>query len=66
MDSGTGIPREAGDIFEPFVSQKPGGTGLGLAIARKLAREHGGELTASQTPGPLGGACFELLLPPVP
>lgn len=66
MDSGPGIPREAGDIFEPFVSQKPGGTGLGLAIARKLTREHGGELTASRDPGPLGGACFELLLPPVP
>jgi signal transduction histidine kinase len=62
-DSGPGIPegedREA--IFTPFFSQKPGGTGLGLAIARKIAREHGGDLVYFPS-GP-GGAGFELSLP---
>lgn len=61
-DSGAGLPPESLRIFEPFFSQKPGGTGLGLAIARKVAREHGGELVAAG-PSPLGGAAFELTLP---
>jgi len=34
-------------IFEPFYSTKPTGTGLGLAIARRVARDHGGDLRVS-------------------
>jgi len=34
-------------IFEPFYSTKPTGTGLGLAIARRVARDHGGDLWVS-------------------
>lgn len=34
-------------IFEPFYSTKPTGTGLGLAIARRVARDHGGDLRIS-------------------
>ena len=61
-DSGPGIPEGArGNAFTPFVSQKPGGTGLGLAIARKIAREHGGDLVYFESA--LGGAGFELSLP---
>jgi two-component system, sensor histidine kinase FlrB len=61
-DSGPGLPEGAREqLFTPFFSQKPGGTGLGLAIARKVAREHGGDLVyfASE----LGGAGFELTTP---
>jgi signal transduction histidine kinase len=61
-DSGAGLSDEAlGHLFTPFFSQKPGGTGLGLAIARKVAREHGGDLV--YFPSDLGGAGFELRLP---
>ncbi|HTU21661.1 MAG TPA: ATP-binding protein [Gemmataceae bacterium] len=61
-DSGPGIdPALAGRLFTPFATTKPTGTGLGLTIARRVAREHGGELTAADQPG--GGACFTLTLP---
>jgi signal transduction histidine kinase len=61
-DSGPGLSDEAREhLFTPFFSQKPGGTGLGLAIARKVAREHGGDLV--YFPSDLGGAGFELRLP---
>jgi signal transduction histidine kinase len=62
-DSGGGLPADSSRLFEPFFSQKPGGTGLGLAIARKVAREHGGDLISSRDPSPLGGATFKLTLP---
>ena len=61
-DDGPGLAAEAvGELFTPFFSQKPGGTGLGLAIARKIAREHGGDLLYSASD--LGGATFALILP---
>jgi signal transduction histidine kinase len=61
-DSGPGLSDEGLEhLFTPFYSQKPGGTGLGLAIARKVAREHGGDLVYFRSD--LGGAAFELRLP---
>jgi signal transduction histidine kinase len=62
-DNGDGIPPEAlPRIFDPFFSLKEdGGTGLGLAISRRIAHEHGGELTAENLPD--GGARFRLTLP---
>jgi signal transduction histidine kinase len=61
-DNGPGIdPAVADKLFTPFATTKPTGTGLGLTIARKVAREHGGELTVAN--GPAGGACFTLTLP---
>lgn len=61
-DTGTGL---ASDIlprlFVPFTSTKPTGTGLGLSVSRRIARQHGGDLTAANGPG--GGACFTLTLP---
>lgn len=61
-DTGPGIdPLVADRLFEPFVTTKPTGTGLGLNVARRVAREHGGTLTAASRPG--GGTCFTLLLP---
>lgn len=59
-DSGPGIPAEITQhIFDPFFTTKaPGaGTGLGLAIARKLAQNHGGDVTLIPSKS-LGGACF--------
>jgi CheY-like chemotaxis protein len=45
-DWGPGIPEEIRDkIFEPYVTAKPKGSGLGLAVCRRIAREHGAEIT---------------------
>ncbi len=62
-DDGAGIPQSVREnLFAPFVTEKPGGTGLGLPIARKIAREHGGDLLPC-APASLPGAAFELALP---
>jgi len=63
-DSGPGVPpADRERIFERFVrldqDQSPG-TGLGLAIARRIARQHDGDLTCDDTPT---GASFTLRLP---
>ncbi len=62
-DNGPGVPEDCRDrIFEPFFSTKGSqGTGLGLAVTRKIAREHGGDVTVLQ--GPEGGALFRMALP---
>lgn len=61
IDSGRG-PTDAiaGQLFEPFVTDKPEGTGLGLAVAKQIAESHGGSLRWFRD-----GAttCFELDLP---
>ena len=64
-DDGPGIPAaEREHIFERFVRLDPTtpGSGLGLAIARRIAREHGGDLTCD--PSNAGGS-FTLRLPAV-
>ena len=62
-DTGIGIPEDQIDrIFDSFtqaddqINRRFGGTGLGLSISRMLAREMGGEIAASSTPG--NGSCF--------
>jgi signal transduction histidine kinase len=61
-DAGPGLDEaQAGHVFHPYFTTRPGGTGLGLAIARRAAIDHGGTLTAGTSP--LGGATFELRLP---
>jgi signal transduction histidine kinase len=63
-DDGPGIPEKAlPQIFEPFFTTKEAGkgTGLGLSICYGILLEHGGAITASNTPG--GGACFTIDLP---
>jgi two-component system nitrogen regulation sensor histidine kinase NtrY len=63
-DHGKGVPADRREkIFEPYVTTKSTGTGLGLAIARKLAIEHGGDLSVSPEPAPTGGARFIVTLP---
>ena len=54
VDDGPGVPREALErIFEPFFTTKPQGqgTGLGLDIARRLVRQHDGQVEVESRPG---------------
>ena len=63
-DHGRGVADADRDkIFEPYVTTKSTGTGLGLAIARKIAIEHGGELSLGPGRAPTGGARFIITLP---
>jgi signal transduction histidine kinase len=66
-DTGDGIRGEDMDkIFEPFFTTKgpDKGTGLGLFICRDIIAHHGGEITATSTPGK--GTTFRVKLPRIP
>jgi len=61
-DTGAGMnDSEVGSIFRPFYSTKPKGTGLGLPFCRRVADEHGGEITVSTQLGV--GSTFIVTLP---
>lgn len=66
IDQGPGIsPKMQGVLFERFVSDaKSPGLGLGLYLARRIAREHDGDLDVDSTPGV--GSKFRLELPLAP
>lgn len=58
-DSGSGISAEAlPHIFEPFFTTRREGSGLGLAIVRKIAEQHGAQV--SVTSELEHGSCFTL------
>jgi signal transduction histidine kinase len=66
-DDGPGFaPDDLPHVFEPLFRgdrarrANGAGAGLGLAIARRLARAHGGDVTAENRPG--GGAVVTLAL----
>jgi len=61
-DDGSGIPHEIlNRIFEPFFSTSFSGTGLGLFVSKNLARNWGGDIEVSSTPGI--GARFDIIFP---
>ena len=61
-DTGAGIAAEdLQRVFIPFFTTKSKGHGIGLALAHRVATDHGGTLSASNTQE--GGALFTLRLP---
>ncbi len=67
-DRGPGLPRGMEEkIFEPFfraddsLASGVQGSGLGLTLARRIARDHDGDLTARPRDG--GGSIFTFTLP---
>jgi nitrogen fixation/metabolism regulation signal transduction histidine kinase len=61
-DTGTGIAEDdLRNIFIPFFTTKSKGHGVGLALAHRVATDHGGTLSASNSQ--TGGAIFTLRLP---
>jgi PAS domain S-box-containing protein len=61
-DTGPGIaPDILPKLFETFVSSKETGMGLGLPLSKRIAEDHGGNLSAYNLPE--GGACFVIRLP---
>jgi two-component system nitrogen regulation sensor histidine kinase GlnL len=60
-DNGPGVPEALhGNLFDPFVTSKPGGRGLGLALVAKLVRAQDGVIEFSSKPG---ATRFTVLLP---
>jgi signal transduction histidine kinase len=61
-DTGRGMDAQAlGRVGTPFFSTRPAGTGLGVVIARRVARQHGGDLRFASQPG--AGTTATLVLP---
>jgi signal transduction histidine kinase len=61
-DTGAGIPADIlPRVFNPFVTTKgKEGNGIGLAIARRLVRNHDGDITVTSEPG---NTAFTITLP---
>jgi C4-dicarboxylate-specific signal transduction histidine kinase len=61
-DLGDGVPDEAKEqLFNPFVTTKPGGLGLGLSICRSVVEAHGGAIRHQENGA--RGAVFAFTLP---
>lgn len=61
IDRGPGVPHDQREaIFAPFHTSRAAGTGLGLAVCRRVADEHGAQLTVHDRPQ--GGAVFRMTL----
>ncbi|MCH2564564.1 MAG: ATP-binding protein [SAR116 cluster bacterium] len=62
IDNGPGIsPELRENIFDPFVSGKPGGSGLGLALVASVVADHGGLVEVDSAPG---RTVFRINFPP--
>ena len=63
-DNGIGLPHEQRHrLTEPYVTTRAKGTGLGLAIVRKIAEDHGGEITLADRGDEEHGAVVSLIFP---
>jgi two-component system, NtrC family, nitrogen regulation sensor histidine kinase NtrY len=63
-DNGIGLPHEQRHrLTEPYVTTRAKGTGLGLAIVRKIAEDHGGEITLADRGDEEHGAVVTLFFP---
>ena len=61
-DTGPGIADEIlPQLFQPFVTSKPGGMGIGLSISKRIIESHGGEIRVDRSVS--GGARFAFTLP---
>ena len=61
-DNGPGIPKNIqADIFESFLTHRPGGTGLGLSISKRILREHHGDIELVESSPK--GSTFRFWLP---
>ena len=59
-DTGSGIPlAQLQKIFIPFFTTKAKGHGVGLALTHRIITQHGGTLTAANSPE--GGAIFTII-----
>lgn len=59
-DEGTGIaPEDLPHVFERFYTRR-GGVGVGLGVARRIARQHGGDILVASEPG--RGSRFTVVL----
>ncbi|ESQ91050.1 hypothetical protein ABAC460_07405 [Asticcacaulis sp. AC460] len=61
-DTGPGIADDmAAQLFQPFVTSKPGGMGIGLAISKRIIEAHDGAIVVRRNDA--GGATFRFTLP---
>jgi two-component system nitrogen regulation sensor histidine kinase NtrY len=61
-DSGPGLTN-AGNLFVPFYTTKPGGTGIGLVLAQQIAQAHRGSVQLANRTDGQSGCKAELRLP---
>jgi nitrogen fixation/metabolism regulation signal transduction histidine kinase len=62
LDNGPGLIN-AGNLFVPFYTTKPGGTGIGLVLAQQIAQAHKGAALLSNRTDGQSGCKAELRLP---
>jgi len=62
LDNGPGLTN-AGNLFVPFYTTKPGGTGIGLVLAQQIAQAHRGSVQLANRTDGLTGCRADLRLP---
>jgi two-component system, NtrC family, nitrogen regulation sensor histidine kinase NtrY len=62
FDNGPGLTN-AGNLFVPFYTTKPGGTGIGLVLAQQIAQAHRGSVQLANRTDGQAGCRADLRLP---